>query len=121
MAGSIQKRGAASWRLRVHAGAGRYISETVRGTRKDAERRLSRLVVEVADGKRVAATAQTLGQLLDQWYANKEPDLASKTRELYRGILDRHLIPTLGAPSLSRVHTSDLERLYGDLRRRGLS
>lgn len=46
MRGLIQKRGSESWRIRAYVGRDangtkRYVSKTVRGTRKDAERDLT--------------------------------------------------------------------------------
>jgi integrase len=121
MTGSMQQRGRDSWRLRVYGGQGRYVAETVHGTRTDAKKRLARLAIEVEDGRRITAKAQTFEQLLDRWYATKEADLAPKSRELYRGVIDRHLVPALGLLPLARLHTRDLDGLYAQLRSRGLS
>lgn len=49
MRGTIQERGKQSWRIRAYVGRDgtgtkRYVSRTVRGTRRDAERELSRLL-----------------------------------------------------------------------------
>ena len=59
--GSIRQRGAQSWELRVSAGVdeatGRrlYKTGTARGTRRDAERALAKLVTEVNEGTTSAA------------------------------------------------------------------
>ncbi|MCA9562509.1 MAG: hypothetical protein KC561_03425, partial [Myxococcales bacterium] len=68
MRGTIQKRGTESWRVRAYVGRDntgtkRYVSRTVRGTRRDAERELSRLLVEVDEGRFVASPAMTLNEL----------------------------------------------------------
>ena len=60
MRGHLQQRSRGSWRLKVFVGRlddgrKRYIERTVRGTRRDAERALARLIVEVDDGRHVAA------------------------------------------------------------------
>ncbi len=72
MRGTIQERGKQSWRIRAYVGRDgtgtkRYVSRTVRGTRRDAERELSRLLVEVDEGRFVASPATTLDELLDRW------------------------------------------------------
>lgn len=122
MAGSIQRRGRApSWRLRVYAGDGKYVTETVNGPEKEARERLSRLVIEVADGRRAPSARVSFGDLLDEWMATKEPDLAPKTMELYRGIVNRHLRPALGDRPLHRLGPRDLDQLYAKLRESGLS
>jgi len=56
MAGSLERRGKNSWRLVVSAGYDpvtgrrRRVQRTVRGSKRDAERSLARLVVEVEGG-----------------------------------------------------------------------
>lgn len=60
MRGTIQQQGATSWRIRAYVGRDstgkkRYVSRTVHGTRRDAEKELSRLLVEVDEGRHVAS------------------------------------------------------------------
>jgi ATP/maltotriose-dependent transcriptional regulator MalT len=60
MRGHIQQRGKASWRLKVFvgrdaSGVRRYRQRTVRGTRREAERELARVVVEVDEGRHAPA------------------------------------------------------------------
>ena len=66
MRGLIQKRGTESWRVRAYLGRDadgtkRYVSRTVRGTRREAEQVLSRLLVEVDEGRHAAAAPMTFG------------------------------------------------------------
>ncbi len=56
MRGTIQQRGKESWRIRAYVGRDRtgtkrYVSQTIHGTRRDADRELSRLLVEVDEGR----------------------------------------------------------------------
>lgn len=78
MRGSIQQRGTTSWRVKAYVGrdgTGRklYVSRTVHGSRRDAERELSRLLVEADEGRFVASPAMTLNEMLDRWLAVKRP------------------------------------------------
>jgi hypothetical protein len=77
MRGHLQQRGRDSWRLKVFVGRSsdgkrRYIERTVRGSRRDAERALARLVVEADEGRHAAAAPMTFGELLDRWLAVKK-------------------------------------------------
>ena len=60
----------------------------------------------------------TLEAYANQWLADRT-DLAQRTAELYKGVLDRHVLPTLGkveigalAPSAVRSWNSKLTRKY---------
>jgi len=71
MRGTIQQRGS-SWRIRAYVGrdsTGKksYVSRTVRGTRRDAEKDLSRLLVEVDEGRHVASPSMTLDDMTARW------------------------------------------------------
>ena len=57
MRGHIQQRGEKSWRIKAYAGRDssgrkRYVQRTIAGTRRDADRALTRLLVEVDEGCR---------------------------------------------------------------------
>jgi hypothetical protein len=72
MRGHVQQRGKNSWRIKVFvgrdsAGVRRYLEKTVRGTRRDAEREVAQVVVEVDEGRHVASAPIELRELLDLW------------------------------------------------------
>jgi hypothetical protein len=57
MRGHLQHRGGDAWRIKVYLGRSadgrrRYLERTVRGSRRDAEREMTRLVVEVDEADR---------------------------------------------------------------------
>ena len=114
MAGSIRKRGERSWELRVFAGrdadTGRkqYISRTVRGGRRQAEKELARLVSQVDDGL-ITAKAGTVGELVERWYAKGELEWSPTTADGYRSLLDRRIIPRWGETQLRRLKSADLD------------
>ena len=65
MRGNITRRGKASWRIKFDAGTDetgkRLIEyETIRGTKKDAQEILAKRLVEVADGKIVRRSSETV-------------------------------------------------------------
>lgn len=64
----------------------------------------------------------TCGRWLDYWVESvKRTTIAPSTYESYRGLIDRHLIPTLGALRLSELNYSNIDGLHQHLLGRGLS
>ena len=61
MRGNITRRGKSSWRLKFDVGTGteRKIAY-VRGTRKQAEAELAKRLNELAEGRQVAPTVETV-------------------------------------------------------------
>jgi hypothetical protein len=72
MRGHTQRRGAESWRISVHLGRDektgrrRYAQRTVRGTKVDAERALTKLLIEVDDRLYAEPGSLTVADLLDR-------------------------------------------------------
>ncbi|MDP9426064.1 MAG: hypothetical protein M3P37_08505 [Actinomycetota bacterium] len=53
------------------------------GTRREAERALARLVVEVDEARHVVAAPMTFGELLDRWIAVKGQSVEASTLKSY--------------------------------------
>ncbi len=121
MQGHIEKRGASSWRLVAFAGTdgdtGRklYARRTVRGTKRDAQTALARLVAEIADGRYAKPSATTVAELLDRWLELKAHQVAATTLANYRIVVDQYLRRPLGPVRLAKLRAADLDRLYGRL------
>ncbi|QYG95227.1 hypothetical protein HC251_24210 [Iamia sp. SCSIO 61187] len=87
MRGHLQHRGGDAWRIKVYLGRSadgrkRYLERTVRGTRRDAERGMARLAVEVDEGRHAGAAPMTFGELLDRWLEVKRASVAPRTIEI---------------------------------------
>jgi integrase len=126
MRGLIQKRGTESWRVRAYLGRDadgtkRYVSRTVRGTRREAEQVLSRLLVEVDEGRHAAAAPMTFGELLDRWLASKKLAVELTTWGSYEWIARTYLRPALGERKVASLRPIELDAVYADLSDRGLS
>lgn len=122
----IQRRGKRSWRIAVSCGfdprTGRRVRvfRTVRGSRRDAERELARLVREVEAGLGVDPGRATLGEWLQAWMEQKRPQLSAKTFERYEGIVRLHLLPAIGTVPLRRLHPHHVRSLHARLLEAGL-
>lgn len=94
---------------------------TVKGTKRQAERRLAEVLRELNDGEFFEASRMGLGEYLDQWMADYvDPSVRVVTAEFYRSIV-RQLQAGLGGVALGRVTASMVQRYYAGLVERGLS
>jgi integrase len=121
MRGNITRRGERSWRLKFEAGArdaeGRRQTRfvTVRGTRKDAERELTRLLNQLEEGTYVEPTKLTLAEWVETWIALRSDKVNARTIERYAQLLRLHVVPTLGPKRLQRIKGTELDALYKSL------
>ncbi len=119
--GNITRRGKSSWRIKYEIGRDpvtgkrqtRYI--TVRGTRKDAQRELTRVQHEIDTGAHVDATKESVGEYLERWLRDyAKVNVAPKTFERYSEIVTKHLKPALGAIVLKDLKPLHIQGYYSD-------
>ena len=118
MAGHLQERGPKTWRLSVYVGRDsrtgkkRYAQRTVKGTKREAERALARLVTEVDEGRHSASAAGTFGNLLDRWLETKAQSVDPSTISSYRWVTEKYITPGLGGARLANLKASDIDSFY---------
>lgn len=123
--GSLRRRGT-SWQLRVYLrtdpdGHQRYLSRTVRGLKRDAERALIALQASVNTDHSVVAGDATVSDLLDYWQAVARADWSPSTAAFTRTAVDRWISPVVGTVKLETLSTRHVDGLYMSLRASGLS
>jgi len=124
MRGHLQQRGKNRFRAKVFLGRSpdgkrRYLERAVDGTRAEAERELNRMLVEVDEGRHVASTPMTMGDLLDRWLDLKATTVEAGTVGGYRWIVDRYVHPAFGDRKVASIRTLELDRWYQQLRAGG--
>lgn len=120
MRGTIEKLPSGSFRLTIALGkdptTGKYLRtrSTVDGTKKDAERELTRLLREIDTGAHVEPTKTTVGAFLDRWLKDYVATCIDKpkTRQSYTMIARRHLIPKLGHLQLAKLTPAAVQSYY---------
>jgi len=123
MPGSMRKRGD-SWELRAYAGTDpetgkrNWVSATVKGSRRAAQRDLVELVQRIDFPRRMTSKV-TVEKLLTAWYEAVSSNWSPTTATQTKSIIDHHLIPRLGDVPLQTLRTEDIDALYGTLRRSG--
>lgn len=128
MRGNITKRSENSYRIKVCVGknplTGKYDSyfETVKGNKKEAERRLRDVLTELDKGFLVQPNKVTLSDYLKAWLTDYcKPNLSPRTLELYEYICQKHITPSLGSMSLTELRPQHLQHLYSEKLTSGLS
>jgi integrase len=121
--GTIKSRSPGSYRIRYTlgrdpvSGKRRFGTATVRGTRKEAEQELVRLLRAVHTGEHVDPSRVTVGDWLGLWIASTRAEVSPKTHERYAEIVRCYLVPALGAIRLQRLTASDIQRGYNGFTR----
>ncbi len=121
MKGHIYQRAKGSWTIVYDlatdsvTGKRRQRSQTVKGTKRDAERALREVLISLEQGSYVKPNKITLGELLRQWlrdYASM--NTTDRTQESYTEIIERHLIPSLGKVWLTDLQAQHIQSYYAN-------
>jgi integrase len=117
MQGHLVKRSESAWTIvidldRDAAGKRRQKWITIKGTRRDAERELARLLHERHRGSFVEPSRLSFAEYIEQWLAFVQTRVAGKTFERYSEIVRKHLIPALGQIPLTRLQPLAIQGYY---------
>ena len=126
--GYVRERAEGVYNVAVSMGrdrkTGKYVYKwtTVRGTRRDAERKLTELQHQLDTGVLIPPGKTRLKEFLQRWITEYvRPNLSPRTSEGYEHICNHHLIPTLGDTSLSSLRPEHFQRYYSEKLSSGLS
>ena len=119
MRGHIRKRGADSWQIAIYRGTdpqGKklYNYVTVRGTRRQAEQKLTELVRSLDTGEYVEPSLETVSKYLKKWLDMKHQKVRPRTIEFY-DLQIRHLDKLIGSIPLQRLSPLHIEGAYNKL------
>lgn len=121
MRGHITKRGKDSYSVIIRRGkdpnTGKYLQSwfTVKGTKKDAEKKLSELLHQLDNGVFMKPGKTTLAEFLEKWLQDYAwANLAPRTAEGYEYIIHRHIVPSLGKMILTQIKPEHIQRYYSD-------
>ena len=124
MRGSIRKRGANSWEIKIELervnGKRHRRFVTVKGTYKDAQKELTRLLSSADDGTLPDPTRTTVGEYVREWLGSTLTQ-SPKTLERYRELAEHQIIPHLGDERLQKLRPEHIERWHAALLQTGLS
>ena len=79
----------------------------MKGTRKDAERELARIINEINTGEFVEPSKMRLNEYLARWLRDyAKPRVSAKTYERYSDMVNGSIVPALGDHSLAKLRPS---------------
>jgi len=121
MRGHIVKRYKSSYSVVLNLGVdpvtGRRKQQwiSVKGTKKDAEKKLAELLHQLDAGTFMKPGKTTVAEFLEKWLKDYAwPNLAPKTAEGYEHIIRQHLVPSLGNITLTQLKPEHLQRYYSE-------
>jgi integrase len=115
MTGHIRQRWPGSWEIRYRAGS-KTKTETVRGGKRDAQRRLRELLTLVDRNQHPNDPDRlTVAAWLDRWLGIVKAELAAQTHMGYETAVRVHIAPALGDRLLTRLAPADVQNFYSAL------
>lgn len=124
-AGHIRQRGRDSWELKYDAardpvtGKRTVKYKTVRGSKRDAQRELRKLLDAVENGTHTDAGKLTLAAWLTTWTDGRRHSISAKTAERYDELIAKHINPQIGHVLLPKVTPVVLNGFYAERLERG--
>jgi len=128
MRGHITKRSKDSYTIVLNLGTDPQTGKrkqqwvSVKGTKKDAEKRLSELLNQLDNGTFMKPGKTTLAEYLERWLQDyAKPNLSPRGFERYASIIRQHLIPEMGNITLTQLRAEHIQRHYNTIMNHGLS
>jgi integrase len=126
MTGHVRRRGKSSWELKFDVGTdpitGKRLTRyhSFKGTKREAQLELTRLISAASDGSNVNPSKLTVSEYLDRWERDWVAiNVGAKTGERYGELMRHHVKPRLGALPLQKLRPANLGKLYATLLREG--
>ena len=93
---------------------------TIRGSKKQAQKKLTEILRDLDKGEYVERSNQTLGEWLTSWLEKAvKPSRRASTYRRYRDIIENNIPATLKAKPVQEVSALDLEQFYAEQRTAG--
>jgi integrase len=127
MRGHIRKRSPGSWTVEVSGGfsdGGQRVrvSRTVRGSKADAQRELTRIQRDVDQGLVADPGRMTLARYLeDRWLPHVATRVRPTTLERYASLLRRHIEPRIGRVRLAKLRPMHIQTALDGMLADGLA
>lgn len=115
----VRKRSKGSWEVYLDIGldpvTGKRLRhyETVKGSKKLAKQRLAELEIGVESGSYIKPRRITLAEWLNNWLDGYvATNCSPRTAQSYQSEIRRHLIPALGAITLTQLQPHQIQNYY---------
>lgn len=122
MRGHIRQRGKNSWAIVVRVrdprtGKNKQHWHSVKGSRKDAEKELTRILHQIDTNTYLTPSKVTVAEYLRNWLSRQEKRIATNTLSAntwrgYRTNVEKHIIPFIGDIQLTKLKPADVDDLF---------
>jgi integrase len=126
MSGHIRRRGDKTWELKFDLGTdpltGKRLTRyhNVKGTKREAQIALTKLLGQRDDGIYVEPTKMTLAEYLNHWLkVDIDRRVAARTAQRHHGIVEKNIIPRIGHVLVRKLTPSVIEAFEAALQREG--
>ncbi|MBI4340457.1 MAG: site-specific integrase [Chloroflexi bacterium] len=126
--GHIRQRSPGSWQVTIElppdpgTGKRRQHVETVKGTQKEALKKLTELQRGVDQGLPTPRGKLTVGEWLTRWLQQDvKPQRRIRTYERYESIVRIHLIPAFGSVPLPQLAPSHIKQMLANMAKSGMA
>jgi integrase len=126
MRGYLRKRSKDSWEIFIElerdpvTNKRRRQTVTVRGTKKEAEAKKTELLHQLDTGNFVRPSKLTVADFLHQWLESyASTNCRQSTYERYKGVIEDHLVPEMGAIPLTSLRPAHLQAHYAKALKEG--
>jgi integrase len=124
--GHIRRRAKRSWEIKFDLGrdpaTGKRKTQyrSFKGTKREAQAELTRLLNQANEGSYVDPTKTTVAEFLDRWERDwASANVSPKTLERYCGLIHQQIKPHLGQMCIQRLRPVHLNEFYVKLLREG--
>ena len=124
--GHIRRRGKRSWEIKFDLGrdpaTGKRKTQyrSFKGTKREAQAELMRLLNQANEGSYVDPTKTTVAEFLDRWERDwASANVSPKTLERYCGLIYQQIKPHLGQMCIQQLRPVHLNEFYAKLLREG--
>ena len=124
--GYLRKRSAGSWTVTVFLGKDargkpRQAVKTVRGTKREAQQELGRMIADRDRGVDLRPERLTVAELASRWLDSKRPNLAPSTACSYEILVRIHVVPIIGNLRLRDLKPLHIEAVKSQVTEGGSS
>ena len=124
--GTVTQRYKGTFQLRYHVvdtnGKRKQVNETVKGTKKEAEKVLRERLTSIDNGLYIDKSKETVSQFMSRWMETYvATNVTLRTAYGYQGQIKRYIDPTIGSVTLQLLTTGQIQKVYADMLGRGLS
>jgi integrase len=124
--GHIQRRGPNSWRIKFdidvdsNTGKRRTRYYTVKGTKRQAQAELTKLLASANAGTYVDPANTTVPEFLERWLRDwGSVNVSPSTLQRYAGIVHKQIIPQVGKIKIQKLQADKIAEMYATLLREG--